>query len=347
MDQSGPTIAVAQQVAQRVRVMRPDMALKPLFARHDLPDLFTAPPDTRIRLLQEAGFVQDACVEVGDIDLGFEVGLAHTTPGNLPAYIARHSPTVREGIVSAVQYVRAVRPGFEYRLDESGNVARLQLTISDPALSGYPRLIELLFAGITAQIREFTKRAFYPHGLTFCHARVGLSAGVRARLGCNVEFSADRTEMLIGFETLDTPVTSRDDVLRGFLIAEGERALARQGTRPLSAAETVELLVENGFPDTQPSLSAIAREMGLSDRSLSRRLQEAQTSFKQIVGHVRQRIAARELGETDLSVGEIAYRLGYASQSAFATAFRRETGLSPSAYRKNHKAAQPPGPPQG
>ncbi|MDJ0859934.1 MAG: helix-turn-helix domain-containing protein, partial [Dinoroseobacter sp.] len=227
----------------------------------------------------------------------------------------------------------AVRPGLDFTLREGGNIARLVLEVRDPALLNYPRFFELMLSGVTAQMRSFTGRAVYPEGISFTHNRVPVGQKQRARLGCSVEFGAPGFEMLLSHGILDAPIKSRDDILREFLISEGERAIAQKAVPQLSTAETVELLLESGFPDHIPSLAETAKEMGLSQRSLSRRLQENETSFKEILGHVRLRIASRELSDTNQSIAEIAHRLGYASQSAFATAFRRETGVSPRAFR--------------
>lgn len=334
MTVQGPTIALLRDFAHRAHQLHPDLPLDRVAEGLDLPDLLSTPETTVISAADEAAFVQRTCDMSGDPDLGFDAGLNQMQPYNLPGYIARHSPTIREGIKTALNYTSTVRPGLSFIFDEGRNIASLSMQVKDPALLSFPRYFELIFAAITAQIRSFTGRAVYPEGLSFTHTRVPVSARVRARLGCSVEFAATKNEMLIDHGVLDAPLLSHDDILRGFLVAQGDRALAEQSVRPLSAAETVELLVEGSFPETLPSLGDIAKEMGLSARSLSRRLQDAETSFKEILGHVRLRIAMRELSQSDQPISEIAYRLGYAGQSAFATAFRRETGLSPSDYRK-------------
>ncbi|MEM9392360.1 MAG: helix-turn-helix domain-containing protein [Pseudomonadota bacterium] len=335
MSQPGPTIAMLSQFARRARYLYPHYSFAEAMEGLALPDPFSTPENTTIDPADEAIFIQRVCDQSGDIDLAFDVGLSQHDPYNLPGYIARHSPTLREGIVAARKYVSTVRPGLEFSLDERGNIARLVLDVQDPALLNYPRYFELMFSGITAQIRSFTGRAIYPEVLSFTHHRDAIGAKLRARLGCRVEFGATGFEMLISHGALDAPFLSRDDILRQFLISEAERTLAEQSIPALSAAETVELLLERSFPERIPTLAETAREMGLSPRSLSRRLQAEETSFKEILGHVRLRIAARELCDTRASIGEIAHHLGYANQSAFATAFRRETGVSPRNFRKS------------
>jgi len=333
MSEAGHTLVFLWRFTRLLQQDHPDVDLSALLAELDIPDPAVNPQECMITPLQEATFVHRACALCGDLDLAFRAGLAHRDPSNLHGYIARHSSTLRDAIHNAMRYGPAVHPEFQLALDESGNVARMQLVINNASLSEAPRYFEALFASALSQIRNHTGRAFYPAAMSFMHRRAEVGRQVRARLGCPVEFGAPTYEIQIGLGMMDAPLNTRDDILRRFLETEGERVLSARKADRLSAANTAELLIEQSLPHHLPTLDEIAREMGMSARSLSRRLQDEKTSFSEIVSHVRLRVASRELSDTDHAIGDIAYRLGYASQSAFSAAFRRETGLSPRAFR--------------
>jgi AraC-like DNA-binding protein len=80
--------------------------------------------------------------------------------------------------------------------------------------------------------------------------------------------------------------------------------------------------------------ATIAADCGLSRRSLRRRLSQAGLSFREVMEEARQSYAVWALRETNLPVAEIAWRLGYDDQGAFARAFRRQAGTSPSRMRR-------------
>ncbi|MAA98124.1 MAG: hypothetical protein CMN87_01155 [Stappia sp.] len=80
--------------------------------------------------------------------------------------------------------------------------------------------------------------------------------------------------------------------------------------------------------------STIAADCGLSRRSLRRRLSLAGLSFRGVIEDARLSYALWALRETHLPVAEIAWRLGYDDQGAFARAFRRQAGISPSGARR-------------
>jgi AraC-like DNA-binding protein len=91
----------------------------------------------------------------------------------------------------------------------------------------------------------------------------------------------------------------------------------------------------------QPTLEQIAPRLHMSSRTLRRRLDEEGTSFRQILGEVRRELASRYLMEGRLSVGEIAFLLGFSEPSAFHRAFKQWTGHAPHAYRALQESPQP------
>jgi AraC-like DNA-binding protein len=85
-----------------------------------------------------------------------------------------------------------------------------------------------------------------------------------------------------------------------------------------------------------PTLAGTARELGVSARTLHRRLEEEGTTFREIKDGVRREAALAALERGDLSVAEVAAALGYSEPSAFFRAFQGWTGEAPSAYRRRH-----------
>lgn len=88
------------------------------------------------------------------------------------------------------------------------------------------------------------------------------------------------------------------------------------------------------FPAGKPTQAAVARAIGMSTRSLHRRLAAAGTSFERLLDETRHELAAEYVRRADYAVGEVAYLLGFAETSSFNRAFRRWTGKSPSEFRR-------------
>ena len=85
------------------------------------------------------------------------------------------------------------------------------------------------------------------------------------------------------------------------------------------------------------NLTDVARELGMSERTLQRRLREAGTSFQSELNTVQVRVAQVLLLESDLKVTAVAVEVGCASLQHFSSLFRKVTGESPSAWREKHR----------
>jgi AraC-like DNA-binding protein len=95
------------------------------------------------------------------------------------------------------------------------------------------------------------------------------------------------------------------------------------------ALPRVERKVVNLLPQGQARAKVIAEHLGLSDRTLTRRLSRLGTSFDGIVDRLRHQLALKYVTESDLSLTQVAFLLGYANQSAFSLA----SGVGPEGHR--------------
>ena len=83
----------------------------------------------------------------------------------------------------------------------------------------------------------------------------------------------------------------------------------------------------------------VARQLGMSQRSLTRHLAEEGTIFAEILEQLRHRLASRYLADDRMSVQQIAWLLGYSEVGAFNHAYKRWTGTAP---RRNREPAAMP-----
>jgi len=88
------------------------------------------------------------------------------------------------------------------------------------------------------------------------------------------------------------------------------------------------------LPMGEPSRETVAEALNISLRSLQRKLQEDGTSYKDLLDKVRQDLAEQFIGQSHISLGEISFRLGFATSSSFSRAFKRWMGMPPGEYRQ-------------
>jgi len=86
-----------------------------------------------------------------------------------------------------------------------------------------------------------------------------------------------------------------------------------------------------------PNLGAVAQHLHISDRTLKRKLRQKGVTFIQLLNDVRQRDSLNLLQTTQLTIEDIATRVGYSTPTNFSRAFRQWTGKTPGHYRKSFK----------
>jgi AraC-like DNA-binding protein len=147
-----------------------------------------------------------------------------------------------------------------------------------------------------------------------------------------IDWGADRATVLCRREDLVQPLpTANPDV------AQANERVALEYLERLDRTDIVTQVrrrILELLPSGPPTQTEIARALALSPRTLHRRLAEAGTSFAQLLDDTRRELAGGYLQRTDYAIAEVAYLLGFAEVSSFNRAFRRWTGIAPSAVRR-------------
>lgn len=148
----------------------------------------------------------------------------------------------------------------------------------------------------------------------------------------SITFDADRTAITWDGELSKAHLYYGDEVLHAAYLAECRVKARVRGAKD----ELVDVLVQNltRACGATPSLTSLAAEAGMSERTLQRRLQDRGVRFRDLLEEARRQVAIELLTAGDTPIAEIAWRLGYSDTTSFAHAFRRWTGVSPGAARR-------------
>jgi AraC-like DNA-binding protein len=132
------------------------------------------------------------------------------------------------------------------------------------------------------------------------------------------------------------PVVSADPYLSKFLITHFEEVLSDRPKTRGSFQSSVENIIVPILPHGTVRVSEIASRLGMSQRSLARRLSLEGQTFSDVLEGIRSNLAERYLTEEDLSISQIAWLLGYKEVSALTHAFKRWTGTTPREARSHN-----------
>ncbi len=190
---------------------------------------------------------------------------------------------------------------------------------------------ECALAEITIGARALTGRDVSPCAVRFRHAAPLDTAEHRALFRCPLEFGAAHTELELDRATLETPLEHANAAYSAIFQEQVERALARL-PRESGMAADVNAAARAALAGGHCSLAATARVLGVSPRTMQRRLHADGTSFGDLIDALRREMAIKYLDER-MPVPEISWLLGYAEPSAFHHAFKRWTGTTPEQAR--------------
>jgi len=132
------------------------------------------------------------------------------------------------------------------------------------------------------------------------------------------------------------PMSASDPLLQSVLKDHAEQLLRGLPNLQDPLADVQQVLLE-AMPRGRVDLEHVAKQLGVSARTLQRRLADTGTRWSELLEEARRQLSARLLVDPSLSVDDVAVLLGYAEASAFHRAFRRWTGQTPGAFRKRHR----------
>jgi len=289
--------------------------------------------DARLSVAGQIKFIDLVANAVADSDLGFHladdfdlrkleflyyVATSADTLGNALLRLERYSGLVNEGIMMRVKKGKFVRVGFQYI-----------------GLARYTDRHQIEF-WITATIRlcrHLVNRDLKPNHVRVAHHRSFGKSDFERFVGVMIEASADIDE--IGFPAANwgLPIVTTDHHLHDVLVQYCEDALARRQMKASSLRVRVEDAATELLPHGQAKSNSIAARLGMSPRTLARRLSAEGLSFANILRELRMALAHRYLADRDLPISQIAWLLGYTEIGAFTHAFRRWTGTPPGVVR--------------
>ena len=297
---------------------------------------------SRAQLMQDPGgvavasqhrFLELAASEAKDPLIGLHVaGEMDLRDIGLLFYLSASSATVAQALEHLSKYAGTTNE--EICLDITHATDEVTLTFRPVLIFDEPRrqFSELIALAFNRALCTLTNRDFVPLRITFAHGRNSGLREVHRLLRCPVEFAQPTDSWVLPRRVLELPIISDDKRLLGILKAHADKILLERrnatGCRGL-----VENRLLHALPGGTMRAAVIAKQLGMSERSLRRYLAQEGTSFGEVLDDLRGRLARRYLQDGNVSLQQIAWLLGYSELAAFNHAFKRWSGTTPGRAR--------------
>lgn len=231
------------------------------------------------------------------------------------------SATFGEGLAALSRYAHVRAPFFRMHRKIRGNKVRLEYELTVPlGEAQWLPMIEIALVSVRSMLASALGRAPADAAFEFACAKPAHAGRLRAALGDQISFGHRLNAIVFPKTWLDVPSAFADAALRSIAVAELESILSRLED-PHDLRAQVERLLRT-MPEGRLRAGEVARSLGVSRRTLARRLESAGAPFRELLDREMKNRAKKFLA-TEMSRADMAERLGYRDPTSFSRACRR------------------------
>lgn len=294
-------------------------------------------PNTLVEADQELRVIDNLVTALPHVPgLGLQAGMRFqlSTLG-IWGFAIISSPTVRAAIEVGLRFADLSLVLARYALTESGDLAELHIDVDHIPAHLRPFVIERQLATTLLLIRAMlSEDIIRPREIHLTLDTLPLTKTPGILRGSRLFLRADTNRVVFDRQVLDQTTPQANQATAQFCVQQCEELLnARQ--RQSGLAGRVRSLVLSRMADS-PSLNEVASHFHMSPRTFRRRLDDEQTSYRELLDTTRAGLAKELLATARLSVESVADRLGYAETASFIHAFKRWTGTTPGQYKAQY-----------
>ena len=196
--------------------------------------------------------------------------------------------------------------------------------------------MELALGSLMTLLRAFLGASWHPQEVRFVHSAPADIALHHQLFCCPVEFGCEVDGIVLPRAHLDRPNPQADASFAQYAQELLDQpAPGGAGANTANVRRTLEVLLPQG----RGGIADVGASLGMSPRTLQRRLEEEGTEFSRVVTQARRGLAGRYMSDPRCPVADVAARVGFTSTSAFSRWFSAEFGQSPSQWRRAGRAA--------
>ncbi|MGN0143691.1 MAG: helix-turn-helix domain-containing protein [Clostridium sp.] len=307
------------------------LSLREILIKSELPeDLFSR---KNIRLTQDEYF--RFMESIGEVSHDENIPIKIATSENIetfspPIFAAFCSKNAQTCIERLAQYKKLIGPMiFIIRKEESCFTVELRIEEKYHKIPWFLEVSEFIF--LINLIRIATKDNIIPLKVTLQNSISNKE--LEKYLGCKPQ-KGDKSTLTLSLNDSIKPFVSENEAMWDYFEPELKRRLSELEVEDSFGARVRSSLIEL-LPIGCSSIEEVSKKLGISKRTLQRKLSEEKTTFQKQLNHTRELLAKNYIKNTDMTSDDIAFLLGYQDLNSFFRAFQVWTGMNVTEYKKS------------
>ncbi len=289
--------------------------------------------DTQLDVRNQIKFVELIATATSDPLLGFHLAYSYDLREiGLLYYVIASAETLLGSLLRVARYSHVANESVHLEV-KKGDRLRVRLRYSGVARHSDVHQIEFWIVSVARICGTLVGSNFKPIEIRIMHDRGTQVAEMGKLLGCAVKTGADVDEIIFSGKSGAYPIVTADPYLNRLCLRFCEETLSHLGKKTSPLKVRVENAIAALLPHGELHFDAVAAQLGMSGRTLARRLASEGHSFTKILQGLRCALARRYLAESEMPISEIAWLLGYSEVANFTHAFHRWTGTNPRTAR--------------
>ncbi|MEM6684450.1 MAG: AraC family transcriptional regulator ligand-binding domain-containing protein [Bacteroidota bacterium] len=233
------------------------------------------------------------------------------------------------------RYFKLLSNTFVWEVVEEKNVSHVILH-REAHRRGMELSTEASLSATVVVLQAMSEKNIAPIQVSFKHNPPTDFTSYHQAFQCQILFNQPQYSITYATEDLHLRTAKADASINSYLLQQVDEETNGIKIPGSKFVRDVEALIKDALPTGIPSIHHISDLTAMSNRTLTRRLSEAGTTYRDLIKKTQEKIAKKMLRDHTQSIGEIAFLTGFSEQSAFNRAFKKWTDQTPSEFRKNN-----------
>lgn len=232
------------------------------------------------------------------------------------------------------RYFKLLSNTYFFKVEKDIEISRVFLN-REALRRGMELSNEATLSATVVVLRAITESDISPVEVSFKHAAPEKLDDYTKAFNCPILFNQAQNYIAYKKDDLDMRTAKADESINRFLVERVEEETRGIELSANKIVYDVENLIRDALPSGIPGVEQIGQIMGMSRRTLTRRLSENGLTFRDLIKRIQEEVSKELLRNPERSIAEIAFETGFSEQSAFSRAFKNWTNQSPVEFRKN------------